>query len=223
MYTNNRSKRILMIDDSDLLEEGLSVFLRDKGYEVNKLNNKELVFARVHEFMPHIVFLCLSSPDDAIVLCSQLQKKMYIRNHVFFLSQVDDEELQVSAFNAGAKDFLLLPLRERPLLKRIEESFRRFNIKFINVGPLSINPYSYNVLYGDKKVVLTKKEFDLLYFLAQHPNKIYKRQELFDIVWNKDPLTNDRTVDVHINRLRDKIGRNMIETIIRVGYKFTVN
>jgi two-component system alkaline phosphatase synthesis response regulator PhoP len=146
---------------------------------------------------------------------------------IIFLTARSEEYSEVAAFDTGADDYLTKPIKPRALMSRINAIFRRESQKtsseensLIEIGDLSIDRTSYTLYKGDNQIALPKKEFELLFFLASNPDKVYNRDELLQNIWGNDVYVLARTVDVHIRRIREKIGEHYIKTIKGVGYKF---
>ena len=145
---------------------------------------------------------------------------------IVFLTARAEEYSEVAGFDAGADDYIIKPIKPRALISRIEASFRRKkkldrSDDLIKIADLEIDKSSYAVTIGENKITLPKKEFELLYFLAAHPNRVYGREELLKKIWGTDVYVLARTVDVHIRKVREKIGNDYISTVKGVGYKFT--
>jgi two-component system, OmpR family, alkaline phosphatase synthesis response regulator PhoP len=224
--------RILVVDDDQDITELLQYNLEKEGYEVRTApdGRKALETARV--FTPELVLLDIMMPQmDGIETGRQLRELPDLRQtYILYLTARSEEYSEVAAFEIGADDYITKPIKPRALMSRINALFRREAQKAdpgdkIEAGGLTISRQNYTVSLedGDKSVVLPKKEFELLFFLAQHPNKVFSREELLQKIWGADIYVLERTVDVHIRKLREKIGENYIKTLKGVGYMFIDN
>jgi two-component system alkaline phosphatase synthesis response regulator PhoP len=163
---------------------------------------------------------------DGVETCRQLRENpIFAESYIIFLTARSEEYTEIAAFEVGADDYITKPIKPRALMSRISALFRRDkkavkNSDVVNIGELVIDKSSYTVTKSGKEIVLPKKEFELLFFLTQHPNKVFNRQELLQNIWGTDVYVIDRTVDVHIRKIREKVGEDLIKTIKGVGYKF---
>jgi two-component system alkaline phosphatase synthesis response regulator PhoP len=181
-------------------------------------------------FVPDLVLLDIMMPhQDGVETCRQLRNIGELENaFIVFLTARSEEYSEVAAFDIGADDYITKPIKPRALLSRISAMFRRSEVKSkenqtISIGPLVIDKTSYTISYDEKKITLPKKEFELLYFLAQNPNKVFNRDDLLQNIWGSDVYVLARTVDVHIRKVREKIGDGFIRTVKGVGYKFEID
>lgn len=218
---------MLVVDDDPDIVEMLLYNLTREGYEVAQANNGKQAIETAQAFKPDIILMDVMMPVlDGIAACRQLRESDDFRNtHVIFLTARSEEFSEVAAFDAGADDFITKPIKPRALLSRLAAFTRRDALqeeesKVIEIGDLRIDRTSFAVYKGDTKITLPKKEFELLAFLATTPNKVYTREELLNNVWGNDVYVVARTVDVHVRKVREKIGEENIKTIKGVGYKF---
>ena len=164
--------------------------------------------------------------QDGVETCRQLRELPELENaFIIFLTARSEEYSEVAAFDIGADDYITKPIKPRALMSRIGAMFRRGEVKgsdnnLIAVGDLTIDKTSYTIIVKEKKITLPKKEFQLLYFLAQNPDKVFSRDDLLQNIWGTDVYVLARTVDVHIRKVREKIGEGYIKTVKGVGYKF---
>ena len=207
--------------------EMLQYNLTREGYDVAEAENGKRAIAVAQAVKPDIVLMDVMMPVlDGIAACRQLREMEEFRNtHIIFLTARSEEFSEVAAFEAGADDFITKPIKPRALLSRLAAFTRRDALheeenQVIEAGDLRIDRTSFAVYKGDTKITLPKKEFELLSFLAATPNKVYSREELLNNVWGNDVYVIARTVDVHIRKVREKIGEENIKTIKGVGYKF---
>lgn len=223
-------KKILVIDDETDILELLNYNLTKEGYNVKLANGgrKGIEVAKV--FLPDLILLDIMMPkQDGVETCRQIREIPEIStSFLIFLTARSEEYSEVAAFEMGADDYITKPIKPRALLSRINALFRRMSEKekesnVITINSLVIDRTSYTVTNEEKKINLPKKEFELLYFIAQNPGKVYSRDELLQNIWGTDIYVLARTVDVHVRKVREKIGSEYITTIKGVGYKFTTN
>jgi two-component system alkaline phosphatase synthesis response regulator PhoP len=228
--SNNTSKKILVVDDEVDILELLKYNLKKEGYLVKTVTNGLDAIEIAKEFCPDLVLLDIMMPhQDGVETCRQLRELQELENtFIIFLTARSEEYSEVAAFDIGADDYITKPIKPRALMSRIGAMFRRGEVKnsdnsLIAVGDLTIDKTSYTILVKDKKITLPKKEFQLLYFLAQNPDKVFSRDDLLQNIWGTDVYVLARTVDVHIRKVREKIGEGFIRTVKGVGYKFEMN
>jgi len=221
--------RILVVDDDPDIVELLQYNLEKEGYSVRTAPDGRKAIDTARTFVPELVLLDIMMPQmDGIETGRQLRDLPELRQtYIIYLTARSEEYSEVAAFEIGADDYINKPIKPRALMSRINALFRREAQKAdpgekIEIGGLTINRTNYTVSQDDNKsVVLPKKEFELLFFLAQYPNKVFNREELLQKIWGADIYVLERTVDVHIRKLREKIGETYIKTLKGVGYMFT--
>lgn len=225
----NKFNRILIVDDEPSIIELLEYNLSKAGYEVRSALNGKDGIEIVRAWEPNIILLDIMMPGmDGVETCRQIREVIKLKDaFVIFLTARSEEYSEIAAFDAGANDYITKPVKPRALLSRIDAFFRRESMKegnsnSITLNGLTIDRDSFTVLKGKEKVILAKKEFELLYFLCQHPNKIFNRDELLRNVWGTDIYVVSRTVDVHIRKIREKVGDSFINTVKGIGYKLNV-
>jgi two-component system alkaline phosphatase synthesis response regulator PhoP len=163
---------------------------------------------------------------DGIDTCRKIRESKKIKDvFIIFLTARSEEYSEVAAFDSGANDYIMKPIKPRALISRINAYFRRDKIvtkenEIVVIGGLTIDRTSYLVIKDDNKIILPKKEFELLYFLALHPNVVFNRDDLLKNIWGSDVYVVSRTVDVHVRKVREKIGEEFIKTVKGIGYKF---
>lgn len=228
--SSNKSKKILVVDDEVDILELLKYNLKKEGYNVKTVTNGIDAVETARDFFPDLVLLDIMMPhQDGVETCRQLRELPELENtFIIFLTARSEEYSEVAAFDIGADDYITKPIKPRALMSRIGAMFRRGEVKskdnnLIAVGDLTIDKTSYTIMIKDKKITLPKKEFQLLYFLAQNPNKVFSRDDLLQNIWGTDVYVLARTVDVHIRKVREKIGEGFIRTVKGVGYKFEMN
>jgi len=229
MSTSDKKKILVVDDDEDILEL-LKYNLDKEGYRVKTSNNGVRAVEIAHSFLPDLILLDIMMPvQDGVETCRQLRAISGMADtFIIFLTARVEEYSEIAAFEVGADDYLVKPIKPRALMSRIGAMFRRNsshaeNPEKIVVGELAIDRRSYVVKLGKQEFNLPKKEFELLYFLASHRGKVFNRDELLHNIWGTDVYVLARTVDVHIRKIREKIGDGFISTIKGVGYKFEVN
>lgn len=221
------STKILIVDDDPDIIEILTYNLSNEGYNVKSAVNGIEAIKKAKKFIPDIILLDVMMPEmDGIEACSNLREiESLSKSMIIFLSARGEDFTQIAAFDAGADDYINKPVKPKILLKKISSISRRIlsenNITTnIIVGSLSIDRESYSVTVEKDEITLPRKEFELLYLLASKPGKVLTRDEIMFKVWGTQVVVGDRTIDVHVRKLREKIGEKYIKTIKGVGYKF---
>ncbi|TPE44759.1 response regulator transcription factor [Pontibacter mangrovi] len=229
MHTASHYKVLVVDDDPDIVEL-LQYNLTREGYEVETADNGKKAIEVAKRVKPDIILMDVMMPVmDGIAACRQLRDMEEFRHtHIIFLTARSEEFSEVAAFEAGADDFITKPIKPRALLSRLAAFARREaqqeeQDKIIEAGDLKIDRSSFAVYKGNEKITLPKKEFELLAFLAATPNKVYTREELLSNIWGNDVYVIARTVDVHVRKVREKVGEENIKTIKGVGYKFNTD
>ncbi|MDQ3292194.1 MAG: response regulator transcription factor [Bacteroidota bacterium] len=228
---NTNQYKIMVVDDDPDITELLQYNLAKEGYEVASAENGKDALDTAAKFNPDIILMDVMMPVmDGITACRQLREKPEFRDtYILFLTARSEEFSEIAAFDAGADDFITKPIKPRALLSRLAAHVRRDNQQtsedhqIIEIGNIRIDRTSFSVFKGDERITLPKKEFELLAFLAATPNKVFNREELLNNVWGTDVYVIARTVDVHIRKVREKIGEEHIKTIKGVGYKFNTD
>ncbi len=227
---NKQDQKVLVVDDEEAILELLKYNLEKQGYEVKTATNGIEGVEISRKFLPDLILLDIMMPNqDGVETCRQIREIPELANtFVIFLTARSEEYSEIAAFDVGADDYINKPIKPRALMSRISALFRRDSKKKvvtnqINVGGLLIDRSSYTINMEGKEITLPKKEFELLYFLAQNPNKVFGRDELLQNIWGSDVYVLARTVDVHIRKVREKIGDEFIKTVKGVGYKFSLN
>jgi two-component system alkaline phosphatase synthesis response regulator PhoP len=219
--------KILVVDDDPDIVEILRYNLSLAGYEVKSASNGKECIKKAKLFLPQIILLDVMMPEmDGIEACSLLQKIPSLENtRVIFLSARNEEYTQLSAFNAGADDYISKPVKPKILLKKISSIIKRINAvnkdeDIIKLGNIIIDRNKFLIIKDDIEIYLPKKEFELLYLLASQPGNVFTRDQIMNKVWGSEIIVGDRTIDVHIRKLREKIGDLCFKTVKGVGYKF---
>ena len=223
------STKILIVDDDPDIIEILTYNLSNEGYNVKSAVNGIEALKKAKKFIPDIILLDVMMPEmDGIEACSNLREiESLSKSMIIFLSARGEDFTQIAAFDAGADDYINKPVKPKILLKKISSISRRIfsetnNTSNIIVGSLVIDRESYSVTLEKDEIALPRKEFELLYLLASKPGKVLTRDEIMFKVWGTQVVVGDRTIDVHVRKLREKIGEKYIKTIKGVGYKFKV-
>lgn len=221
--------KILLVDDEPDILEILKYNLTKEGYEVATANNGEEGLRRAEEFKPNLIILDIMMPVmDGVEVCRQLRAKPDFKNTtITFLTAREEDYSQIAALDTGGDDYITKPIRPRVLMSRVKALLRRGEreedkeeVRVIDIADLQIDLDQIVVLRGEERIELAKKEFDLLKLLASKPGKVFSRDEIFNRVWGADVIVGNRTIDVHIRKLREKLGDHYIKTIKGIGYKF---
>jgi two-component system, OmpR family, alkaline phosphatase synthesis response regulator PhoP len=225
-----KGKKVLIVDDEQDILELLKYNLKKEGYEVKAVSDGLQAMEAIRNFLPDLVLLDIMMPNlDGVETCRQMREMSELdQTYIIFLTARSEEYSEVAAFDIGADDYITKPIKPRALMSRISAIFRRGVQKkndnaIIQIGELTIDKSSYTIIFDGQQVTLPKKEFELLYFLAQNPNKVFSRDDLLQNIWGSDVYVLARTVDVHIRKVREKIGEGFIKTVKGVGYKFELN
>lgn len=229
MKDRTNVRKILIVDDEPDILEILKYNLEQEGYSVfTCISGKEALIA-AEEINPDLFILDVMMPEmDGVVLCERLRSnKKYENAMIAFLTARSEDYTQIAALDAGGDDFINKPIKPRVFISRIKALLRRAGLSNkektkneIHFGDLSINFEKYKVKIGGENVKLAKKEFELLKLLISNPGKVFKREEILSSVWGRDVIVGDRTIDVHVRKLREKIGNDYIKTLKGIGYKF---
>ncbi len=218
--------KILLVDDEEDILEFLGYNLRKVGFQVSIAHNGLEAIDVAKKEIPHLIIMDVMMPEmDGITAVEEIRKlKNLNKTLIVFLTARSEDYSQIAGFEAGADDFVSKPVKIKVLVSRIVAMLRR-SIKMeigesIEVNDLIIDPDRYIVIKNDEEIILPKKEFKLLQLLASSPNKVFSREEIFSRVWGDDVVVGDRTIDVHIRKIREKIGIDNIKTVKGVGYKF---
>ncbi len=223
--------KILLVDDEpdilsflkyNLLKEDYQVFTAENGLDGIKMAEKEI---------PHLIILDVMMPEmDGVETCHKLREIPELKNTIItFLSARGEEYSQIAGLEAGADDYIQKPIRPRLLISRVKALLRRLgnnengseSSTNLQIGVLSIDKERFEVFKSGEKIDLAKKEFDILWLLAQKPGKVFGREEIYRKVWGSNVIVGNRTIDVHISKLREKVGSEIIKTVKGIGYKIT--
>ena len=224
---NSKDIKILLVDDEPDILEIISYSLENAGYKIYTATNGIEAVEKASKIEPHLIILDVMMPEmDGIEACEIIRSNPITKNTLItFLSARGEDYSQIAGFNAGADDYITKPIKPKILLSKVKSLLRRIKInndEIMQLEDLIIDRSSYKVLYKGEKINLPRKEFELLYLLASVPGKVFKRENILESVWGKDVIVGDRTIDVHIRKLREKLGSTFFETIKGVGYKFVI-
>ena len=221
---DNSQIKILCVDDEPDILEILSYPLKNEGFQVNTASNGLEAIKLAKDIQPHLIVLDVMMPEmDGIEACEIIRKDPKISNTLItFLSARGEDYSKIAGFNAGADDYITKPIKPKVLVSKVKSLLRRISLKksdLIETRNLIIDRSGYKVIINNKDIFLPRKEFELLFLLASEPGKVFKRNLILDSVWGKDVVVGDRTIDVHMRKLREKIGDHYFKTVKGVGYK----
>ena len=224
---NKKDTKILLVDDEPDIIEIVGYNLKNEGYQVFTANNGKEAILQAEKHLPHLIILDVMMPImDGIETCETLRgDPKFTETIITFLTARGEDYSQFAGFSAGADDYITKPIKPKLLVSKVKALLRRYReIKNdgveITLGNLIINREEYKVKNDGVVINLPKKEFELLALLASKPNKVFKREDILNQVWGNDVIVGGRTIDVHIRKLREKIGGNCLKTVKGVGYKF---
>jgi len=221
--------KILLVDDEPDILEIVSYNLKNEGYQVFTASNGAEGVKVAKKIIPHLILLDIMMQEmDGIEACEKIRKVKELEHVIIsFLTARGEDYSQVAGFDAGADDYITKPIKPKVLVSKIKSLLRRLKKNeeqdtSTKIGDIVINREEYLVFKGDKKIVLPKKEFELFSLLTSKPGKVFKRETILDSVWGNEVVVGGRTIDVHIRKLREKIGDDFFKTIKGVGYKFVL-
>ena len=226
----NESIKILLVDDEPDILEIVGYHLKKEGYQISLASNGIEAVNKAQKIKPHLILLDIMMPEmDGIEACEKIRDLEGLEDVViaFFTARGEDYS-QVAGFDAGADDYITKPVKPKVLMSKVKGLLRRLKKKDLKsenelvYEGIKINRDQYYVEIDGKQITLPRKEFELLSLLASTPNKVFNREIILKTVWGQDVIVGGRTIDVHVRKLREKIGDNYIKTIKGVGYKFVV-
>jgi len=225
--------KILLVDDEEDILEFISYNLEKEGYKVYTAKNGIEAVKSAEKNLPHLVILDVMMPEmDGIAACEEMRKIPALENTVIaFLTARGEDYSQVAGFEAGADDYITKPVRPKVLVSRVKALLKRtgetvapppvvLNENTVSVGNLIIDKERYLIKINNEEMILPRKEFELLSLLVSKQGKVFTREEIYHSVWGENVVVGDRTIDVHIRKLREKIGNDHIKTLKGIGYKF---
>lgn len=223
---DKRDIKILLVDDEPDILEIISYNLSAEGYQIITAENGLEAVKKAKKELPQLVILDVMMPEmDGIEACELIRKDPNLKNVVItFLTARGEDYSQLAGFDAGADDYITKPIKPKVLISKVKALLRRLkqeDVKgAVKIGNLVINRDEYKIVLMGEEILLPRKEFELLSLLASKPGKVFKRDEILDKVWGNEVIVGSRTIDVHIRKLREKIGDDYFKTIKGVGYKF---
>ncbi|WP_310994083.1 response regulator transcription factor [Aequorivita marina] len=219
---------ILLVDDEPDILEIIRYNLASEGYRVETAENGLEAIEQATKLKPQLIIMDVMMPEmDGIEACEKIRNLPALSETIItFLTARGEDFSQMAGFEAGADDYITKPIRPKVLVSKVKALLRRFKggatENTINHGDLLINREEYKVLLANEEMVLPRKEFELLALLASKPGKVFKRDDILDSIWGNDVVVGGRTIDVHIRKLREKLGDDKFKTVKGVGYKFVV-
>jgi two-component system, OmpR family, alkaline phosphatase synthesis response regulator PhoP len=222
---DNKARKVLIADDEPDILEILKYNLAGQGYEVITAKDGDEALEKARRTLPDLVVLDVMMPKKTGVEVCQLLRTQpaFKETLIIFLTAVNDEGSQIKGLETGADDYISKPISPKVFISRVNALFRRLNkteVKLLEIDNLTIDPERFMVQVDGQDIVLAKKEFELLHLLAQKPGRVFLRNEILNQVWGNDVIVGDRTIDVHIRKIRQKLGIDCVTTVKGVGYKF---
>ena len=222
-----RTKKVLIADDEQDILEIISYNLTKEGYEIYTAKDGNEALEKARQLHPDLIILDIMMPfKTGIEVCQILRSQAAFQDTlIIFLTALSDEASEIKGLETGADDYVNKPISPKVLNSRVNALFRRINKedgKTLQISNVSIDPVKFMVAIDGQDVVLAKKEFELLYLLASRPGRVFLRNEILSQVWGTDVIVGDRTIDVHIRKIRQKLGIDCITTVKGVGYKFEI-
>ena len=221
--------QILLVDDEPDILEIVGYNLSSEGYQVITADNGAKAVKLAQKHKPHLIILDVMMPEmDGIEACEQIRKLPDLEHAIItFLTARGEDYSQMAGFDAGADDYITKPIKPKVLVSKVKALLRRYRDEeagsnIVKLSGITINRDEYKIEQNGEERSLPRKEFELLSLLASKPGKVFKREDILDKVWGNDIVVGGRTIDVHIRKLREKIGDDKIKTIKGVGYKFVV-
>ena len=221
--------KILLVDDEQDILEIVGYNLTQEGYQISTASNGKEAIQKAKKELPHLIIMDVMMPEmDGMEACENIRKIPELSNVIItFLTARSEDYSQVAGFDAGADDYITKPIKPKLLVSKVKALLRRLkeeeqNSETLNVGGIEVNREEYKIVQDGKEIILPRKEFELFYLLASKPGKVFKREEILDKVWGNEVIVGGRTIDVHIRKLKKKIGEELFKTIKGVGYKLEV-
>jgi len=226
---DNSDIKILLVDDEPDILEIVGYNLKNEGYQVFTSKNGLEAVKTAKRLIPHLILLDIMMPEmDGIEACEKIRNTKSLEEVIIaFLTARGEDYSQVAGFEAGADDYITKPIKPKVLISKVKSLLRRLKTEKLvetstKIGDIIINRDEYVVFKGERKIVLPRKEFELLSLLTSRPGKVFKREAILDTVWGNEVVVGGRTIDVHIRKLREKIGDHHFKTVKGVGYKFVL-
>ncbi|MDX1471269.1 MAG: response regulator transcription factor [Flavobacteriaceae bacterium] len=222
-----RDIKILLVDDEPDILEIVGYNLSSEGYQITTAENGKEAIKKAKEVEPHLIILDIMMPEmDGIEACEKIRKLPQFSDTIIaFLTARGEDYSQVAGYEAGADDYITKPIKPKVLISKVKSLLRRLKDEDVanqtlKISGLTINREQYKIIQKGKEILLPRKEFELLYLLAEKPGKVFKREEILNKVWGNEVIVGGRTIDVHIRKLREKLGDDRFKTVKGVGYKF---
>ncbi len=227
-FAEKMMTKILLVDDERDILDFLSYNLKKEGFDVQVAENGKIAIDIALKYRPQLILLDIMMPElDGIEACQILRGKPDFANTVIaFLTARSEDLMLIRALDAGGDDYITKPIKPQVLISRVKALLRRSPTQsidsegFMEVADLRIDRQQYKILRGDIVIELPRKEFELAYLLASRVGKVFTRDEIYSKIWGNDIIVGDRTLDVHVRKLREKIGEDYIKTVKGIGYKF---
>lgn len=225
---DKKSRKVLIADDEPDILEILKYNLVNEGYQVFTAKDGDEALERAKFAQPDLIVLDIMMPKKTgVEVCKILRSQSAFKETlILFLTALSDEETQIKGLETGADDYISKPISPKVFITRVNALFRRVHkadAKTIKVNGLVIDPEKFLIQLNGKEIVLAKKEFELIYLLASKPGRVFLRNEILSQVWGNDVIVGDRTIDVHVRKVRQKLGIDCIKTVKGVGYKFDLD
>ncbi len=221
--------KILLVDDEPDILEIVGYNLTQEGYQIVTASNGKEAIAKAKKELPDLIIMDVMMPEmDGMEACENIRNIPELSNVIItFLTARNEDYSQMAGFDVGADDYIAKPIKPKLLVSKVKALLRRLKesseaSETLNVGGIEINREEYKIVKDNVEIALPRKEFELFYLLASKPGKVFKRDEILDKVWGNEVVVGGRTIDVHIRKLREKIGEDLFKTIKGVGYKFEV-
>lgn len=224
----NKDIKILLVDDEQDILEIVGYNLSQEGYKIITAHNGKEAIAKAKKEQPHLIIMDVMMPEmDGIEAVEAIRKTPELNDVIItFLTARAEDYSQVAGFDVGADDYITKPIKPKVLVSKVKALLRRLKDEkpqdTISLSGIEISREEYKIIKDGQEIILPKKEFELLYLLASKPGKVFKRDEILSKVWGNDVVVGGRTIDVHIRKLREKIGEEMFKTIKGVGYKIEI-
>jgi two-component system, OmpR family, alkaline phosphatase synthesis response regulator PhoP len=221
------TKKILIADDEPDILEILSFNLKAEGYEVATAKNGDDALDKAKTFKPDLIILDMMMPGkNGLEVCNILRtQSTFAGTLIVFLTAINDENTEIKSLENGADDYLTKPISPKVLLSKVSSLLRRIKTEgpsIVSVGDFEIDRERFLVIFKGTEIILARKEFELVALLASKPGKVFLRNEILNRIWGTEVIVGDRTIDVHIRKIRQKLGEDCISTVKGVGYKFEI-
>jgi two-component system alkaline phosphatase synthesis response regulator PhoP len=223
---DNKNITILLVDDEPDILEIVGYNLSSEGYNVITASDGKEAVKLAKKRKPQLIILYVMMPEmDGVEACEQIRKIPDLDTIITFFTARGEDYSMLAGFDAGADDYITKPIKPKVLVSKVNALLRRIvedstNDNVVKIGDLIINREEYKILKGKEEILLPRKEFELLSLLASKPGKVFKREDILDRVWGNEVVVGGRTIDVHIRKLREKLGDKRFKTVKGVGYKF---